>query len=106
MAFRIYKPYGDRAKKQLFVTISKNTIFLNKIAREKLRAGKIELAYDRDAKVIKISASPEGQPTRQRTIFYGRGFFNHFSIKKKGRFTAEYNADENALYVALEQNLR
>lgn len=101
MAFEIYKPRGERVKKQLIVSLSKNSVVLNKEARKKLQASKIELAYDKDINTIRIKAADDGQ-TIKKTKVFARGFFNHFQINKKGKFTARYDEKENALYVELK----
>jgi hypothetical protein len=100
MAFEIYKPRGERIKKELIVSLSKNSIVLNKQAREKLQAEKIELAYDKDTKTIRIKAADDGQ-TLKKTKTFAKGFFNQFGIDKKGKFTGRYDESENAIYVDL-----
>ena len=105
MAFEIYKPRGEKAGKLPLVSLSKNSIVLNKISRAKLNAEKVELAYDGNANVIRIKASDEGQLMKKTKVF-ARGYFNHFGINKTGRFKAEYNQEENALYVDISQNLQ
>lgn len=101
MAFEVYKPRGERVPKLPLVTISKNSIVLNKHAREKLEAEKVELAYDKENNTIRIKASEEGQGIKKTKVF-ARGFFNHFGINKKGKFTARYDEQENAIYVELD----
>lgn len=100
MAFEVYKPRGERVEKFSLVTLSKNSIVLNKHAREKLQAEKVELAYDRESGMLRIKASDDGQMIKKTKVF-ARGFFNHFGINKPGKYTAKYNADENALYADL-----
>lgn len=102
MPFEIYKPRGERVAKQMIVSLSKNSIVLNKIAREQLNSSSIELAYDRDTNLIRIKPSDDGQNLKKTKVF-ARGFFNQFNINKKGRFAAEFK--ENALYVDLNNNL-
>jgi hypothetical protein len=101
MAFEIYKPRVKREEKSI-VSLSKNSIVLNKIAREKLNASSIELAYDRDTNLIRIKHSEDGQTVKKTKVF-ARGFFNQFNITKKGRFAAEF--EEGALFVDLNKNL-
>lgn len=101
MAFEVYKPRGERTPKVPLVNISKNSIVLNKHAREKLQAEKVELAYDKENNTIRIKASEEGQAVKKTKVF-ARGFFNHFEIDKKGKFTARFDEEENALYVELD----
>ncbi len=102
MAFEIYKPRGERAPKLPLVTLSKNSIVLNKHAREKLNTEKVELAFDRETNNIRIKAVQEGQNIKKTKVF-GRGFFNQFNIETKGKFLAKYDETENALYVDLNQ---
>ncbi|MDD3894830.1 MAG: hypothetical protein PHU36_07410 [Syntrophomonadaceae bacterium] len=100
MAFEIYKPRGEKADKASLVSLSKNSIVLNKISREKLQAENFELAFDSDTKTIRLKASLEGQAIKKTKLF-ARGFFNHFGINAKGKFPATFNEEENALYVTL-----
>jgi hypothetical protein len=101
MKFEIYKPRIKKEAKSI-VSLSKNSIVLNKVAREKLNASSIELAYDRDTNIIRIKPSADGQTVKKTKVF-ARGFFNQFNITKKGRFAAEFK--ENALFVDLNKNL-
>lgn len=103
MAFEVYKPRGERVPKLPLITISKNSIVLNKHAREKLNTEKVELAYDIERNTIRIKATLEGQNIKKTKVF-SRGFLNHFYITAKGKYQAEYDETENALYVDLNQN--
>lgn len=100
MAFEVYKPRGERTEKAPVVSLSKSSIVLNNVAREKLNSPNIELAYDRDTNTIRIKAT-EGGMTIKKTKVFGKGFFNQFGITKRGKFTAEFKPDERALYVKL-----
>ncbi|OPY58950.1 MAG: hypothetical protein A4E55_00556 [Pelotomaculum sp. PtaU1.Bin035] len=102
MAFEIYKPRGERVPKLPLVTISKNSMVLNKHAREKLCAEKVELAYDSETNTIRVKATEDGQNIKKTKVF-SRGFFNHFGIAAKGKYQAEYNEKERALYVNLDK---
>ncbi len=102
MAFEIYKPRGERVPKLPLVTLSKNSIVLNKHAREKLNTEKVELAYDDDTNTIRIRATQDGQNIKKTKVF-SRGFFNHFNILTKGKFKAKYDDMLNALLVDLNQ---
>lgn len=104
MSFEIYKPRGERIPKLPLVTISKNSIVLNKHAREKLDAERVELAYDRETNMIRVKATEDGQNIKKTKVF-SRGFFNHFNITAKGKYQAKYDEKENALYVNLDQSL-
>ncbi len=102
MAFIVYKLRGERVGKVPLVTLSKNSIVLNKIAREKLKADKVELAFDNDSNTLRITPSGEGQTVKKTKVF-ARGFFNHFNIEKKGKFNAIFDDKENALFVSLDK---
>jgi hypothetical protein len=103
MAFEVYKARGEKAEKPLIVSLSKNSIVLNKIARERLGKPEfIELAYDPETSIIRIKASDDGTTVKKTKVF-ARGFFKHFDINAKGRFKAHYNEETNALYVILKE---
>ncbi|MDH7578815.1 MAG: hypothetical protein QHH75_13605 [Bacillota bacterium] len=105
MAFEVYQPRGERKSKLPIVSLSKNSLVMNKQAREQLKAeDSIELAYDRDANVIRIRASEDGLAIKKTKVF-AKGFYNYFGITKTGKFVARYDENENALYVDLKQNL-
>ena len=104
MAFEIYKPRGERVPKLPLVTISKNSIVLNKHAREKLNTDKVELAYDRETNTIRIKASDDGQNIKKTKVF-SRGFFNFFKIDAKGKYKTVYDEKEKALFVNLDERL-
>lgn len=101
MAFEVYRPRGERTEKAAVVSLSKTSIVLNNVAREKLNSANIELAFDKDSNTIRIAASENGMPMKKTKVF-GKGFFNQFGIAKKGRFKADFNASEKALYVSLD----
>ncbi|HBC91830.1 MAG TPA: hypothetical protein DCZ10_02720 [Pelotomaculum sp.] len=101
MAFEVYKPRGEKAEKAPLVSLSKNSIVLNKLSREKLQTENVELAFDTDTRTIRIKAVAEGQAIKKTKLF-ARGFFNHFGITTKGKFPAVFNNEENALYVKIE----
>ena len=105
MTFEIYTPRRGKqsnGKKQAIVSLSRNSIVLNKLAREQLNATNIELAYDPDTNKIRISPSEEGMDMK-KTKVYAAGFFKRFDIKDRGKFAADY--DQGALYVDLNQSL-
>ncbi|MCL6560095.1 MAG: hypothetical protein K6U74_15155, partial [Firmicutes bacterium] len=79
------------------------SIVLNKQAREKINAEKVELAFDRDTNTIRIRATENGGQFIKKTKVFGKGFFNYFDINKRGKFVAKYDENENSLYVDLDQ---
>ncbi len=101
MAFEVYKPRGERMEKVPAISLSKSSIVLNSVARQKLGKNKIELAFDRDTKTIRIRAVDEGGLEMRKTKVFGKGFFNYFGINKKGKYQAKYDPSENALYAKL-----
>lgn len=103
MAFEVYKSRGEREEKLPLVTLSKNSIVLNKQAREKLKAGNVELAYDRETRTIRIRAAENGGQTLKKTKVFGKGFFNYFDINKKGKFPARFDEMDKSLIVNLDQ---
>lgn len=101
MTFEVYKPRGEKQEKAPIVSLSKNSIVLNNVAREKVGTTRIELAYDRASRQIRIRGVKDGGIEIKKTKVYGKGFFNGFDISKKGKFTAEYDPKENALYIQI-----
>ncbi|HBV95540.1 MAG: hypothetical protein JL50_09625 [Peptococcaceae bacterium BICA1-7] len=101
MSFEVYRPRGERAEKKPIVSLSTTSIVLNNVAREKLGSSRVELAYDKQSDVIRVKGVTEGGIELKKTKIFGKGFFNAFGITKRGKLEAEYNADENALYVKL-----
>jgi len=98
MSFEVYKPRGERMEKMPIISLSKSSIVLNNVARQKLGHNKIELAFDRDTNTIRIKAVDEGGLEMRKTKVFGKGFFNYFNIDKKGKYEASYEPGENALY--------
>ncbi|MFZ5634459.1 MAG: hypothetical protein ACOY40_16625 [Bacillota bacterium] len=101
MAFEVYKPRGERQERVPIISLSKSSIVLNNVARQKLGRNKIELAFDRNTKTIRIRAVDEGGLEMRKTKVFGKGFFNYFGIDKKGKFEARYEPNENALYAKI-----
>jgi len=101
LAFEIYKPRGNREnKKQPVVSLSRASIVLNNVARDILNSPKrIEIAYDDNAKTLRIRPVSEGGMEMRKTKIFGKGLYNFFGINTKGKFPATFNSDENALYV-------
>ncbi len=111
MAFEVYHARigRDASKKKLAVSLSKNSIVLNKIAREKLNYPEhVELAYDNDNNIIRIrpTDNDNGGLSVKKTKLSARRFYNYFHINVgKGKYSADFIPDENALYVSLAQDL-
>jgi len=101
LAFEIYKPRGEKQEKAPIVSLSKTSVVLNNIAREKLATDRIELAYDRETNNIRVRAVDEGGMEIRKTKVFGKGFYNQFGITQKGKYEAKFNPDEKALYIQL-----
>jgi hypothetical protein len=102
VAFEVYKPRGERQEKAPTISLSKTSIVFNNVAREKLGSNRIELAYDRDEGTIRVTAVDEGGMEIKKTKVFGKGFFNQFSINKRGRFEAKFDSNEKSLYAIIK----
>lgn len=104
MAFEIYKPRtSERVEKQIYVSLSKNSIVLNKPARAKINnAERIEIAYDSETNILRIKPDENGLILRKTKLF-AKGIFNQFGINKQGRFPVVFNEEQNALYLNLNE---
>lgn len=104
MAFEIYRPRKGKKEKQAIVSISRNSLVLNKFAREQLNSDSVDLAYDAETNRIKISPSSDGFVIN-KTKVHAADFFAHFSIEEKGKFETEYNKDNQSIYVDLDKSI-
>jgi hypothetical protein len=102
MAFEVYKPY----EKEMKVKISKNIIVLDRLTLENFKTKTIELAYDKDKRIIKIQPSKNGHVLGNQKKIYAKGFFNSFNINKRGLFGAQYDKKKDTLYVYLNKELK
>ena len=102
--FEVYVPRSREAKKKDMpeIKISKQSIVMNKKARNLIQADRLELAYDKDGKTIRIRRAEENGINMKKTKVYAKGFLEHFNIQEKGRLTADYMEDERALYVKVK----
>ncbi|HBV97362.1 MAG: hypothetical protein JL50_08675 [Peptococcaceae bacterium BICA1-7] len=101
MGFEVYRPRGERQEKKAIVSLSKTSIVLNNVAREKLDSNYVELAFDPKENLMRIKGLKEGGMLIKKTKLFGKGFFNQFKLTKKGKFEASYDLNENALFVKL-----
>ena len=104
MPFEIYHPRAKQRKyKPIIVRLSKLSIVLNKVAREQLNTPEfVELAFNKDTNTIRIKSSTiAGGNALKKTKVLAPGFFKQFEISATGTYFAEYNQDENAIYVNL-----
>lgn len=97
MAFEVYYPRSEN-----YVSVSKNHITLNRNLVTRLNGDHVELAYDRDNKVIRVSAaSPDSGLILNKTRIGAKGFLQYFGIDTKGKYPATFNDDEGAIYIQL-----
>ena len=105
MSFEVYRPRirATTKAKASVVRLSKLSLVLNKVAREKLNNPEyLELAFDSDASTIRIRpADKVGGVSVKKTKVTAKGFFESFKISDIGNYIADYNAEENALYVKI-----
>ena len=103
--YEVYVPGSRKDLKQKDgpeIRISKQSIVLNKKARNMMQAESLELAYDKGAKTIRIRKAGESGLRLKKTKLYAKGFLEHFKIKEKGKFIAEYQDEEGAFFVKLK----
>jgi hypothetical protein len=108
MVFEVYVPKsrGAEAKFRPIVRLSKSSIVLNKISRQKINSRYLELAFDPEKRIIRIRpADPNNEAAMElkKTKIYAKGFFKNFGIESQGKFEARYDEKENALYVQLNE---
>lgn len=84
MAFEIYKPRSEKTGKLAAVYLSKSSIVLNKVAREKVNADKFELAFDHDSNTIQMMPSKEGQAMKKMKDVNRRAQSRRFHGLQKG----------------------
>jgi hypothetical protein len=103
MVFEIYHPITKKEKvPKPIVRLSNNSLILNKVSREQLNSPeRVELAFDSDTNIMRIRPSADGENTVKKTKVAAPGFFKQFEISATGKYFADYNQDENALYVNL-----
>ena len=99
MAFEVYKP---RLEKEATIAISKNHLTLNKKLLDKFNTKYVELAYDPETRTILIKASNKDNGLiLNRNKIGARGFFKHFKIEQKGKYSVVYNEKEKAFYIQI-----
>ncbi|MDO7786979.1 hypothetical protein [Desulforamulus aquiferis] len=97
MTFEVYYPRSEN-----YVSVSKNHITLNRNLAAKLNADHVELAYDREEKVIRIQPSaPDSGLIMNKTRIGAKGFLQYFGIENKGKFPATFSEDEKIILIQL-----
>lgn len=99
MAFEVYKP---RIKKGNVISLTKNHIVMKTEMIEKLNASSVELAYDRESNIIRITpAEPETGFSINKNKIGARGFFKYFDIDRKGKYPVKFDDEEGSIYIDL-----
>jgi hypothetical protein len=103
MPFEIYHPRAKTKEKTIMVKLSKTSLVLSKVAREQLSNPEhVELAFAKDTNTIRIKPAVIGSGIAlKKTKLLVPGFIKRFGITAAGKYSAEYNAEENALFVKL-----
>jgi hypothetical protein len=107
MAFEVYTPRSRSKEKEpdTSIKISKNSIVLNKNVRGLIQQPEyVELAFDCETSTIRIRpvAKGDGKDIQlKKTKVYAKGFLEHFQINNYGKHLADYNQEENAIFVTL-----
>ncbi|GAB6158787.1 hypothetical protein JCM39194_19870 [Desulfotomaculum varum] len=97
MPFEVYYPRSEN-----FVSVSKNHITLNRNLASKLNADHVELAYDREKKIIRITAaSQDSGLVLNKTRIGAKGFLQYFAIESRGKFPATFAESEKSIYIQL-----
>ncbi|SFH42418.1 hypothetical protein SAMN05660649_05153 [Desulfotomaculum arcticum] len=69
-----------------------------------VRADNVEIAYDKETNKLRIQDVDDGGMRVTKNKIGARGIFKYFNIGEvKGSFAADYNADDNAVYVDLNK---
>jgi len=100
LVFETYKP---RSSNENSVAITKHHIRIGNKLASQIKGDRIEIAFDKDSNTLRIQGTNEGMKVTKNKIG-ARGIFKYFNLEEtKGNFTAEYNADDNAVYVDLNK---
>jgi len=71
---------------------------------DKLNGNQVEVAYDKDTNQLRIQGVDDGGMKLTKNKIGARGVLNYFDISVgKGNFAAEYDPEENAVYVDLNE---
>ena len=97
MTFEVYYPRSEN-----YVSVSKNHITLNRNLAARLNSDHVELAYDREGKVIRVNAAaPDSGLILNKTRIGAKGFLQYFGIDAKGKFPATYNDEDKTILINL-----
>lgn len=103
MGFEVYKP---RIKNTNLIALTKNHIILKPDILEKLNTNSVELAYDRNTRVIRIRPADleeDGFVINNNKIG-ARGFYKFFDIGIKGKFPFKMDDSDNAVLIDISNS--
>jgi len=85
------------------IKISKSAIVLNKQLRQKLEGNRVEIAFDKKLKTMRIrSVGPEEMGIEiQKTKIPAKKLLEHFGIKQEGRFEARFDEKEKSFFIRI-----
>ena len=101
--FEVYVPRQRGTSKAVTpkVRLSKMTIVLDKNARALLdNPEHVELAFDKDNKIIRIIPSDTGAVVKKTKVF-AQGFYKAFEISASGKYDSIFDENDKALFVKL-----
>jgi len=86
------------------VSITKHHIRLGHKMADKLSGDLVEVAYDKENNKLRIRNAEEDGMKMTNNKIGARGILNYFDISAvKGNFGAEFNPEDNAVYVDLNK---
>lgn len=99
MPFEVYTPELEKA---YTVALSKNHLTLNKKLLSKFNYKYVELGYDHGSRTIRIRPASEGKGLVLSGNKIGaRGFFQHFNINLRGKYSVTFDEGEKTLYIKI-----
>lgn len=112
MAFEIYHRRSRDSKVNIpGISLSKNSLVLNKVTRELLNispqgSGFVELAFDKDEKTIRIRPTEDsnGNLKIKKTKLPAKDFRSQFGINQTGKFQGTFSNEDKAVYVKLSES--
>jgi len=101
LAFEVYKP---RSSKEDVVAFTKHHIRLGVKLVDKLGGDRVEVAYDRETRQLRIKAVSVGGLLLNKNKIGARGIFRFFNLEsKKGNYDARYDPEEEAIFVDMKE---
>jgi len=100
MAFEVYVP---RAANDNAVTLTKHHIRIGNKLLGRLKGDKLEVAYDVETNKIRIKGTDGPGLTVAKNKVGARGIFTYFNLDLKGRYEADFDEKQKAIYVDLNK---